>query len=162
MKRIRTWLAALIGLTSVTTATAAAPLTPEDKTSLTVDCIRPLVWGGFDRRDDIIEAAQTLLGEPLLSPTDSAWIENEIDRHIAEKRKAEATWPATTDWDRLDSVFKNLRSAGILALHNAGNTQSDAGEEWHRLGGPKSGLKGFIFYHGLDVEGVVKGKFFRT
>lgn len=95
----------------------------------------------------------------MRSKFDLDWIDQQLDAEWSRKRTAETTWPLHTDFDRLDKVFTALRSAGILALHNAGNTQSDARddaiEEWHRLGGAKSGLKGFIFYHGQDVEHVM-------
>jgi hypothetical protein len=143
-------------------ATSAAPaqaLSPEDQASLRSQCIRPLVWGGFETRDDIFEAAHTHLGEPKLKPAEIKWIKAEIERQWSEKKKAEATWPATTDFDRLDAVFMALDTSGILALHNAGNTQSDAhgdaGQLWHDRGGRTSGLRGYVYYHGQDLERVV-------
>ena len=35
------------------------------------------------------------------------------------------TWPAVTDCDRLDQAFAALNARGIIALQNAGYTQSD-------------------------------------
>lgn len=156
---LKRWLSALLGLALVFGAAAAFAISPDDQQSLRKDCIRPYVWGGFETRDGVYEAAETFLGEPELTGADKSWIKAEIERHWAEKKKAEATWPEKTDFDRLDAVFQVLDKSGILALHNAGNTQSDArsdaGQTWHDRGGPKSGLRGFIFYHGQDLERVI-------
>ena len=40
----------------------------------------------------------------------------EFDRKAAE----EASWPNTTDCDRLDQAFEELNARGVIALHNAG------------------------------------------
>lgn len=156
---LKRWFPALFGSAFVFGATAAMAISPEEQGSLRKDCIRPNVWGGFETRDGVYEAAETFLGESELTGADKAWIKTEIERQWAEKKKAEATWPEKTDDDRLDAVFQALDKSGILALHNAGNTQSDArsdaGEAWHARGGPKSGLRGFVFYHGQDLERVI-------
>jgi hypothetical protein len=155
----RNWIAALFGAAALGTASTAIALSPEDQDSLRTLCIRPLVWGGFETRDEIYEAAHTYLGEPKLKPAEIKWIKTEIARQWSEKKTAEATWPTRTDFDRLDDVFKALGSVGILALHNAGNSQSDAhgdaGQVWHDRGGRISGLHGYIYYHGQDLERVV-------
>jgi hypothetical protein len=153
-------LAALFGTAVLCGAIAAMAITPEDQDSLRKDCIHPFVWGGFETRDGVYEAAETHLGEPEITDADKAWIKAEIEREWAEKKKAEATWPEKTDFDKLDAVFQALDKSGILALHNAGNTQSDArsdaGQAWHDRGEEKSGLRGFIFYHSQDVEHVLQ------
>jgi hypothetical protein len=139
---------------------AAMALSSDDQRSLRDDCIRTLVWGGFDDREQIFEAAETHLGEPELKPDEIAWITAEIGRQWTEKRTAEASWPAKTDWDRLDAVFSALDDGGIIALHDAGNTQSDsisdASEIWHDRGGENSKIAGFVYYHGQDVERVLE------
>jgi hypothetical protein len=149
----------LLGAAVLGPASAVLALPPDDQASLRKDCIRPYVWGGFETREGVYEAAETFLGEPELTDADKAWIKAEIEREWEAKKKAEATWPDKTDFDRLDAVFQALDKSGILALHNAGNTQSDArsdaGQAWHERGGLKSGLRGFIFYHGQDLERVI-------
>jgi hypothetical protein len=156
---LKRWFPALFGSAAILGASAALAISPEDQASLRKDCIRPHIWGGFETRHGVYEAAETFLGEPELADADKAWIKAEIERQWVEKKKAEASWPATTDFDRLDAVFKALDSHGILALHYAGNTQdeahSDAGQTWHDRGGSKSGLRGFVFYHSQDVEHVL-------
>ena len=75
------------------------------------------------------------------------------------KRAAEAGWPAVTDWDRLARAFDALEASGILALHNAGMTTSDAhGDAWDLIGrDPAGAWRGFAFYHGQDLERAVAG-----
>jgi hypothetical protein len=158
MKRMIIRLAAILGLATASAIAAEPGISPEDRTDISTVITR-LVWGGFDTKADIQDAAIYQTQPPVQSDADLKWIDQQIVQEWSKKRAAEATWPARTDWDRLDDAFKALRTQGILALHNAGNTQSDArddaSEEWQRLGGPKSGLKGFIFYHGQDVERVI-------
>jgi hypothetical protein len=158
MKRIRTWIAALLTLASAPSIAAEATLSAEDRSDISTSIAR-LVWGGFNTKGDIRDDAIYQTQPPVQAKADLAWIDQQINHEWSKKRAADATWPARTDFDRLDDVFKTLRSAGIIALHNAGNTQTDArddaSEEWHRLGGANSGVKGFIFYHGQDVEHVI-------
>ena len=158
MKRLMIWLAALLGLASVSVDAAAPGISDQDKADISAGITRH-VWGGFDTKDDVRDAAIHETQPPVQSPADLTWLDQQIDQEWSKKQAAEATWPARTDFDRLDEAFKAIRANGILALHNAGNTQSDArndaGEEWHRLGGPKSGIRGFVFYHGQDVESVI-------
>lgn len=120
-----------------------------------------LVRGGFEGRDDILETMTESHFDPDdLGPDDAAWIASEIDRQVAAKRADEKTWPAETDWDRLDRAFKRIEAKGVLALHCAGTTQSDsisdAGQEYHDRGGKRSGLKGYVFYHQQDVDGALE------
>jgi hypothetical protein len=48
-----------------------------------------------------------------------------VDAAMAELEKQKVTWPRVTDCDRLNSVFAALSAKGIIALQNAGYTQSD-------------------------------------
>jgi hypothetical protein len=158
MRKLIIFLAAAIGL-ALPTALAAAPgISTDDRANISAVIAR-LVWSGFSTKDDIRDAAIYEPQPSVQSLEDLEWLDKQIEDELVQKRAAEATWPLRTDFDRLDDVFKILRSAGILALHNAGNTQSeaqsDARKEWDNLGGPESGLKGFVFYHSQDVERVI-------
>src|SRR5262249_29715254 len=66
-----------------------------------------------------------------------------------------------TTCDRLDSLFDDLNENGIIALQNAGYTQSDGmsdiTERYEDLGGEKSDVIGYCFYHGQDLERAVGG-----
>lgn len=123
--------------------------------------IRQWVWAGFYPAADV----QDMLSEILLEEFDAdddvheqrlrAHVASEFDR----KRRAEATWPATTDCDRLDAAFHTLHAQGICALHNAGYTQSDGRDDVTDFvdRAPAGRYHGFCFYHGQDVERAVDG-----
>jgi hypothetical protein len=82
-----------------------------------------------------------------------------IAQAYAQKQAEEVTWPDVTDCDRLDAVFETLEEQGIIALQNAGYTQSDGlsdmSEIYFEAGGEESGFTGYCFYHGQDLERVV-------
>ncbi|HUH84741.1 MAG TPA: hypothetical protein VLX85_09015 [Stellaceae bacterium] len=122
--------------------------------------LRTLVWSGFYEADEIFEIVTEY--EDELGAEDAAWAESAIARAVEERRAAEKTWPAVTDCDRLDQAFAALESAGIIALHNAGYTlsdgTSDVSEAYHERGGKSSGISGYCFYHGQDVERAVAGQ----
>ena len=118
------------------------------------------VWSGFYERDQIVgyltEDAEAE-GEEF-PPGELARI---IDNELAIKREAEKAWPDRTDCDKLDEAFAQLRSDGIIALQNAGFTQSEGFQEccdeYERLGGEASGVRGFCFYTFQDLERGVCG-----
>ncbi|RBP47708.1 hypothetical protein DES53_101507 [Roseimicrobium gellanilyticum] len=118
------------------------------------------VWAGFHSSEDI---ERTLL-EDVFQPgdLDADWVRAGIDREFAKKLEQQIDWPEKTDCDRLDEVFAELEGQQLIALQNAGYTQSDGMEDmseiWHERGAEKSGVVGYCFYHGQDLERVVKGE----
>jgi len=122
--------------------------------------LHTLVWSGFYEADEIF-AILTEDGEEL-GAEDAAWAQAAITRAVDERREAEKTWPPVTDCDRLDQAFVTLDGAGIIALHNAGETladgESDVSEAYHERGGKSAGISGFCFYHGQDVARAVAGQ----
>src|SRR5262245_30139313 len=85
--------------------------------------IDSLVRGGFEERDRVIE----IMCEEMYAPgeLDEAEVIAAVDAAFTSLARAKTTWPATTDCDRLDSAFTALNARGIIALQNAGYTQSD-------------------------------------
>ena len=85
-----------------------------------------------------------------------------IDGEFAKKLEQELDWPEKTDCDRLDEAFAELEEWHLIAMQNAGYTQSDGmgdmSEIWHERGGAASGIVGYCFYHGQDLERAVKGE----
>jgi hypothetical protein len=125
--------------------------------------LRNLVWSGFDDRDAMREAAfDALDGEGEDAPAARLWVETQLDAEIAAKRLAEASWPATVEWDRLDAAFEALGDQGVVALHAAGYTmqegRTDAWAEWNERGGAAAGLKGVVFYTLQDVETALEAR----
>ena len=120
--------------------------------------IRLLVWSGFFNEDDLETYLADLAFDPEVAPY-AGEVRDEALAAFAAKREAEAGWPAVTDWDRLAKGFAALETGGILALHNAGMTTSDAhGDAWDIIGrAPPGTWRGFAFYHGQEVERAVDG-----
>jgi hypothetical protein len=83
-----------------------------------------------------------------------------IAQAVVQKLAEEATWPRETDCDRLDAVFDTLEDQGVIALQNAGYTQSDGlsdvAEVYREACSEESGFDGYCFYHGQDLERVVE------
>jgi len=117
------------------------------------------VWSGFYMADDII---RIIFEDTCGREVDRSWIAAAVQSEMTRKSAAEVDWPTQTDCDRLDVAFDQLNKNGILALQNAGYTQSDGlsdiRELDHQMGGPKSGVIGYCFYHGQDVEHALKGR----
>ncbi len=115
-----------------------------------------LIASGFFNEDDL----ETYLAELAFDPDrvpHARMVRDHALAAFATKRAAEAGWPEVTDWDRLARSFDALEADGILALHNAGTTISDAhGDAWDLIGrDPPGKWRGFAFYHSQDVEGAL-------
>lgn len=120
-----------------------------------LNMIRTWVWSGFYDADEV----QEMLGDLLEDASTESILRAAVDPEFTKKRAAEKSWPEETDCDRLDAAFADLSDAGIVALHNAGDTTSDGisdvAEVLHSLG--RDGIRGYCFYHGQDVERAVSG-----
>jgi hypothetical protein len=117
-----------------------------------------LIAGGFFNEDDLETFLVDIAFDPNSAPHTAAIREHALAA-FAAKRAAEAGWPAVTDWDRLAKVFTALEADGILALHNAGMTISDAYSDGAEIinQSPPGAWRGFAYYHGQDVERAVAG-----
>jgi hypothetical protein len=118
-----------------------------------------LVRGGFEERARIIE----ILCEEMYAPgeLDEADVIAAVDAAFTALAQDKTTWPATTDCDRLDGVFAALNARGIIALQNAGYTQSDGHDdiqESYREHSDHDTVIGYCFYHGQDLERAVHGE----
>lgn len=120
------------------------------------DSIKALVWSGFYTHEDIEQMIEDIVEEN----DDAEMLLSLVGPAIASKREAEREWPAVTDCDRLDKVFRDLHEAGICALSNAGYTMSDGFSDVAEAvaGAPVGHYRGFCFYHGQDVERAVEGQ----
>src|SRR5262249_10537187 len=85
----------------------------------------------------------------------------EVEKEVAKKRAEEATWPATTDCDRLERGVEGLEARGSILEEDAGLTKSDgvelvteAYEDAEAEG--EAGIVGYCFYHGQDLDRVMK------
>jgi hypothetical protein len=130
------------------------------------------VWGGFYDQAEVEEIILEAIREEQEIFLDDDAAENDtineeairtmIQIEFAHKQSAEQTWPKQTDYDRLDQVFNTLNTIGILALQNAGYTQSDGLDDIAQLyaeaGDEQSSIRGYCFYHGQDLERAVQGE----
>ncbi|WP_339734558.1 hypothetical protein [uncultured Gimesia sp.] len=144
--------------------------TPELKEKSSVDMgkqldaelLREIDWhvraGFYDKSDLMRIICEEIFYER--EDIDEALVSKAIDSQFATLEEKKKTWPAVTDCDRLDSVFAALNKRGIIALQNAGNTQSDGFEdslyELEEHPDPAS-VVGYCFYHSQDLERVVGG-----
>lgn len=142
-------------------AQAVAEPEPLDRADV-VDKIHVLARGGFHSEASALTAVvEDYLNPDRLDPDDRRWIKAEVERTFAAKRADEAAWPTVTDFDRLAAAFDALTATGIVALHRAGYTRSDgisdAWEVYHQSREEGVEARGFVFYHGQDVEAVGDG-----
>lgn len=117
--------------------------------------IKNWVWSGFYDADEV----DSMIDDILEDDADEAMLRASVVSEFDKKSATEASWPNTTDCDRLDQAFAELNSRGIVALHNAGYTMSDGISDVSEvLGGQdRTGIKGYCFYHGQDTERAVEG-----
>ena len=107
------------------------------------------VWSGFFNESDLeVHLSDLSLDQEAAPHLQRLEIFARIE--MASKRRLEATWPARTDWDRLNAVFQGLERANILCLHDAGNSVSDAYGDASDiiLRSPERGRRGFAYYQG--------------
>lgn len=125
---------------------------PQEK----IDEIAALVVTGFYDDEEILEIFCEERYEPgELDPNAVAHV---IGLAFEAWEADKATWPEVTDCDRLDAVFDALNARGVIALQNAGCTQSDGyGDvcEVFASHSNKASVQGYCFYHGQDLEHAV-------
>lgn len=110
------------------------------------DSIAQWVWSGFYTRDDIEQMMDDIVDDDC----DVDALRSLIGPRLREKQKAERSWPALTECDRLDKVFYDLHEQGICALANAGYTKSDGYSDVAEAvaDAPDGHYTGYCFYHG--------------
>jgi hypothetical protein len=120
------------------------------------DAIKIWIWSGFYEQDEL----PSMMEDILDGDAEQDMLIDFMDVEWKKKQDAEKTWPEKTDCDRLNAVFQELTDAKIVALQNAGYTMSDGhtevDEALHEK--PENFYQGYCFYHGQDLERVVKGQ----
>jgi hypothetical protein len=70
-------------------------------------------------------------------------------------------WHKVTDVDRLNQAFAAIAQRGVIAIHDAGFTQSDGYDDflsaYKRHRNPKTVI-GYCFYTRQDLEGAIQGR----
>jgi hypothetical protein len=121
------------------------------------DSIRFHVWSGYYDPDEVFDIVDEDVFEA--DGEHEEWLRRAVAREFRKKREAERGWPAVTSCDRLDRVFESLRDRGVLTWHRCGMTIQDGLEvidgRYAEVGGKRSGLTGYCFYHLQDMEGAM-------
>lgn len=141
---------------------AKAPLYTEDE--LLEDVRRQVerdLAGGFVPRDEIVrDAVEAFAGELVGAPVE-ATARRALDEALAARAIEEATWPATTDCDRLDAAFAALEAEGVISRQNFTCCGSCGSSEiWDEMGKVRDAggpVTGYAFYHQQDTERATEG-----
>jgi hypothetical protein len=123
-----------------------------------LDEISTLVRTGFYDKSRLM----VIFLEEMYAPgeLDSAPVSAAIDAETKKWTDEKKQWPAVTDCDRLDKAFAAINKRGVIAIQNAGNTQSDGYDDFrdaYDRHPKKSSVIGYCFYHGQDLERAVRG-----
>src|SRR5262249_24467388 len=116
---------------------------------------------GFGTEADILESIDERVND-VLGREDSALsrsLEEAARFLLASQRAAERTWPASTMNDAIERAFDEINESGIVALENAGCTQSDGCSDANDLAADRDvPPRGAVFYHGQDLARGVAGE----
>jgi hypothetical protein len=110
-----------------------------------------LVRTGFHDRDEVLEAVVESYEDDLSEDEAASLVTRLWEARLAEQ----ATWPETTEVDRLLSTFATLDAAGVVArpnftcCNNCGHTEIGAEAE--------GGARGYVFFHHQDTERAAEG-----
>lgn len=120
--------------------------------------IASMVRSGFYDRSRLIE----VFTEEMYAPgeLDAKDVVSAIDAQFTEYEKEKLSYPAITDCDRLDAAFARMNERGVIAIQNAGYTQSDGHDdvgEVYSQHPDKESFLGYCFYHGQDLERAING-----
>jgi hypothetical protein len=124
----------------------------------TTDAINVLARSGFYDEDEIIEIVCESMFEP--GEVNEAEVSEAVDAAFDALEEEQKSWPEVTDCDRLDEAFDAIDARGVIALQNAGYTQSDGFDDFQEAleEHPKpETVKGYCFYQGQDLERAVLG-----
>jgi len=137
------------------------PLEAQDLDDLR-DFFRMQVTAGFTPQTDLVEDAIDVFADTTISPAAvreaaPSLIEAAVAAHLAEQ----ATWPTTTDCDRLDDAFAALEAAGIVARQHFSCCGTCGATEIHdemdRVAKDGRTVRGYTFFHIQDTEHAIDG-----
>lgn len=132
----------------------------DDATDDMVAQVENWIWYGFHAPHEM----EALIDEGAAAGEgfDVAQVKAFAASTIAKKRATEATWPATTDCDKLDRAFAGLHEQGICALQCTGDTQDDGYEAvidaLSEDGVPEDRYHGYCFYYSQDIDHALDGE----
>ena len=134
----------------------------EETISKMREYIRREVAGGFSSADEICHIAVEIYSDKhdpsVLFPYARTLFQEMMDAQLREQ----ANWEKTTDCDRLDQVFGDLESQGIISRQNYSCCGTcGSGEIWEEMVALQSegkNVRGYTFYHEQDTQHAVDGE----
>jgi hypothetical protein len=136
-------------------------LEPQDLDDLR-EFIRVQVAAGFSPVPDLVDEAVDVFADTTLAPAAlreaaTSLAVTTVAAHIAEQ----ATWPPTTDCDRLEAAFAALDANGIVARQHFSCCGTCGATEIHdemdRVAKDGHPVRGYTFFHVQDTEHAVDG-----
>ena len=127
----------------------------EDETQAEIAC---LVRSGYYDRDRLIEVFTEEMYEP--GELDEDDVISAIDAQFTQYEQEKLSYPAITDCDRLDTAFARMNERGVIAIQNAGYTQSDGYDdvsEAYSERDDKEAILGYCFSHEQDLIRAISG-----
>jgi hypothetical protein len=119
------------------------------------------IAAGFQSPDEIAREAIELYSDDQPPSVLAPIAERLTAEAIAKHSKAQATWPAVTDCDRLDKAFAKLNQRMIVARQNFSDCGTcgvaEIAEEMEKEQKPGQKVRGYTFYHMQDTERAVEG-----
>ena len=80
-----------------------------------------------------------------------------VKRHADAHARDQRSFSTPTDPERLSALFERLDRDGLVARENVGYTKSDLSDEMWALLDARPDARGWVGFHGQDVERVVHG-----
>jgi Domain of unknown function (DUF6891) len=119
------------------------------------------VRSGFGTETEVIEDIEQLVEDELgdSDPKLVRELQAEARRLLAAQHDEELTWTGRSTNDAIERAFEELTENGVVALENAGYTQSDGWSDANEAAEDRDPPpRGAVFYHGQDVERGVAGE----
>ncbi len=118
------------------------------------------IKSGLQSLDDVIdETLEIVEDEGWQKEIDEEWVRNGIRNGYAKHIESSKGWQHPTDPEKLRQAFDSLCKEKIVALHNAGYTQSEALEDisdvWQDLEDAYIQPIGYCYYHGQDLDRAI-------
>lgn len=131
-------------------------MTPQQRTNLE-NKLRHAIAAGYDDAADALKDLEDALEHVSADAGFRAEFATLAAALEQGQRAKEATWSTPTANDRLEAAFAELDAAGIVALQNAGWTQTDGWEEIGEATEHRQNVRGGVFFHSQDTERAMEG-----
>jgi hypothetical protein len=119
------------------------------------------VAAGFRQEAEIARSAVEVLSDDYTSEALAPYAVEMTRELIAAQKQEQASWPETTDCDRLDSAFAELERAGIVCRQDfscCGTCgAAEIRDEMEQVARTGKRVRGYAFYHMQDTESAVEG-----